>query len=62
VKKGLLDIDLVEDLFSQRIIWFWEEKSLLEETRQLTNDPTQYDSLEYLYNLMKQRQHVAINT
>ena len=56
VKKGLIDISLVEDLFSQRIIAFWDKgKSMIETVRQFTNDPTQYDSIEYLYNVMKRR-------
>jgi hypothetical protein len=25
VKKGLVDIDLVEDLLSRRIIWYWDK-------------------------------------
>jgi hypothetical protein len=64
VKKGLIDISLVEDLFSQRIIWFWEEKAIpnVLRARQLANDPTQYDSIEYLYNVMKQRtQQTKVN-
>ena len=62
VKKGLIDINLVEDLFSQRIMWLWEEKATpnVDRARQLTNDPTQFDSIEYLYNLMKQRQHAPV--
>jgi hypothetical protein len=65
VKKGLIDISLVEDLFSQRIIWFWEYffQKNIQHTRKLTNDPTQYDSIEYLYNLMKQRlQQTTVST
>jgi hypothetical protein len=64
VKKGLIDVELVEDLFSKRIIWFWENQMGLRRgnirhvdyLRQVMNDPTQYDSWEYLYNLMKQRE------
>ena len=57
MKKGLIDIELVEDLFSQLIIWYWETviKPMIMDTRVYTDDPTQYDSFEYLYNLMKQR-------
>lgn len=64
VKKGLIDIELVEDLFSQRIIWYWEEMHLksIHDVREFTNDPTQYDSIEYLYNVMKQRQQATVST
>jgi hypothetical protein len=57
VKRGLIDITMVEDLFSQRILWHWERhKPVYLQARTMLNDPTQYDSIEYLYNLMKQRQ------
>jgi hypothetical protein len=59
VKSGLLDVSLVEDLFSKRIIWFYEEKGLIDATRQFSSDPTQWDSLVYLYHVMKQRQQQA---
>jgi hypothetical protein len=63
VKKGLLDIYLVEDLFSQRIIWYWEyvHQPMLKDTREYTSDPTQYDSIEYLYDQLKQRQQVTMS-
>ena len=46
VKKGLIDIELVEDLFSQRIIWYWEEmhQRAIHDIREFTKDPTQYDT------------------
>jgi hypothetical protein len=57
VETGLLDIQLVENLFSRRIIWFWERmQTFIEFTRKHLNDPTQYDSIEWLYKLMKQRE------
>lgn len=61
VKKELVDVDLVEDLLSQRIIWYWEQvlKPLVGGIRQTTNDPTQWDHIEYLYNEVKQRQQVT---
>jgi hypothetical protein len=61
VKKGLLTIDLVEDLMSQRVIWYWENKASLvvDDLRTLTNDPTQYDHIEYLYHEMKHRQRLT---
>ena len=64
VKKDLIDIDLVEDLFSQRIIWYWEQNQqpVIGDIRKFTKDPTQYDSIEYLYNVMKQRQKATVTT
>ena len=61
VQKGLIDISLVEDLFSQRIIWLWENKHqhLINDIRKLTDDPTQYDHIEYLYRELKKRQQQA---
>ncbi len=61
VKRGLVDISLVEDLFSRRIIWYWEYhvEPLAEKYRQVLQDPTLYDELEYLYHEMKQRQQQA---
>ena len=57
VKKDLIDIELVEDLFSQRIIWFWEYvlQSSIQELRKNMNDPTQFVHIEYLYHEMKKR-------
>ncbi|MHA2217669.1 MAG: DUF4760 domain-containing protein [Candidatus Hodarchaeales archaeon] len=57
VKEGLIDIGLVKDLFSERIIWHWENiiGPLIHDIRKTTNDPTQYDHIEYLYNEMKQQ-------
>ena len=56
VKRGLIDITMVEDLFSQRIIWHWERhKPAYLRARTMLNDPTQYDSIEYLYDQMMQR-------
>lgn len=60
VKKGLIDIELVEDLFSKRIIWHWEHHApAFLHARKILDDPTQYDGIEYLYNLMKQREHAT---
>jgi hypothetical protein len=57
VETGLLDIKLVENLFSRRIIWFWERmETMFTHVRKRLNDPTQYDSLERLYHEMKKRE------
>jgi hypothetical protein len=64
VKRGLIDIDLVEDLFSHRVIWWWETHAApyVDTMRQNLKDPTIADSVEYLYNVMKQRAQQAIIT
>jgi len=56
VKRNLINIGMVEDLFSQRIVWHWERhKPAFVAVRERLKDPTQYDSIEYLYNEMKKR-------
>jgi hypothetical protein len=66
VKKDLIDVELVEDLFSRRIIWIWEHfiQPALSDIRKESDDPNQWDSFEYLYNVMKQheQQTTAIRT
>jgi hypothetical protein len=64
VKRGLIDIGMVEDLLSNRVIWFWETRVLpyVDRVRHVLNDPTMYDSLENLYNVMKQREQRATVT
>jgi hypothetical protein len=60
VKRGLIDINLVEDLFSQRIVWHWERfEKLFLRAREITGDYSQYDSMEYLYHEMKHRQRLT---
>jgi hypothetical protein len=61
VKKGLIDIELVEDLLSQRIIWYWQHMMgpRIDYVRKAMDDPTQYDSIEYLYHEMKHRQRLT---
>jgi hypothetical protein len=61
VKKGLVDIELVEDLLSQRVIWIWEQGlgPNVEIIRKEANDPTQYDHIEYLYHELKHRQRLT---
>jgi hypothetical protein len=57
VETGLLDIQLVENLFSRRVIWFWERmETMFMYVRERLDDPTQYDSLERLYNELKKRE------
>lgn len=58
VKKSLVDIELVEDLLSQRVIWIWEQGlgPQIDYIRKMANDPTQFDHVEFLYQQLKQRQ------
>jgi hypothetical protein len=63
VETGLLDIKLVENLFSRRITWFWERmETMFIYVRKRLNDPTQYDSLERLYHEMKKREQQRATT
>jgi len=51
VRRRLIDLDLVEDLFSQRIIWWWEAfRPISHMAREVTGDPTQHANTEWLYN------------
>jgi len=60
VETGLLDIKLVENLFSRRIIWFWERmETMFTFVRKRLDDPTQYDSIERLYHELKKREQQA---
>jgi hypothetical protein len=50
----------VEDLFAGRILWFWETFGpICEIRRKQIGDPNMYDSIEYLYNKLKQREQQA---
>jgi hypothetical protein len=58
VKRGLIDVEMVEDLLSNRVIWYWEThvQPYADNVRERLNDPTMYDSLEHLYSMLKQRE------
>ena len=62
VKKGLIDIDMVDDLLAGRIRWFWETiEPVANNFREYVNDPRLYDSIEYLYNaIVKHEQQVTV--
>ena len=74
VKRGLIDIEYVDDLFADRIIWFWEDwlgqhmaevrKRGITESYRPYAATKMYDSIEYLYNELKKReqQHATIST
>lgn len=61
VMKGLVDVALVEDLLSERVIWYWEDvmRESREDARIFVNDPKQGDHIEYLYHEMKHRQRLT---
>jgi hypothetical protein len=57
LKKGLVDMDLVENLIHGHAIRTWEKlKPTLEHGRKLRNDPNIAEGFEYLYNEMKKRE------
>jgi hypothetical protein len=54
VKNRFVDIRLVNDLLADRITWYWEMfKDIAEGSREKLNDPSLYDSTEFLYNEIK---------
>jgi hypothetical protein len=63
VKRQLIDITMVEDLFSNRVIWWWETHiaPYIDNVREQLDDPAIADSAEYLYNVLRQRQQSNIS-
>jgi len=55
LKKGLVDIDVMIDLFPIEIMWE-KLKPLVEGMRKQTNVPGYFEWFEYLYNEIKKRQ------
>ena len=56
VKNGLIDVGLVDDLFSAYIIRYWEKFESVEvETRERYNVPQSGEWIEYLYNVVRER-------
>jgi hypothetical protein len=57
LKRKLVDISLVDDLFSAPIIRFWEAaKPFVERARKQLNEPQYAEHIDYLYNEMKKRE------
>jgi len=57
LKNKLIDIGLVDDLFTGPSKWFWEKlKPIAEDTRKQLNYPQYAEHIEYLYNEMKKRE------
>jgi hypothetical protein len=65
VKNEFIDVNLVNDLLADRITWYWEMfRVIAEGSRRILNDPSLYDSTEYLYHEVKklEQQSIAVNT
>jgi hypothetical protein len=57
LKRKLIDIDLVDDMFTTPIKWTWEKmKDITLEARKVRNQPESLEWFEYLYNEMKKRE------
>jgi hypothetical protein len=57
LKNKLIDIRLVDDLFTGPSKWFWEKlKPIAEDTRKKFNYPQYAEHIEYLYNEMRKRE------
>jgi hypothetical protein len=55
--RNLIDIQLVDDMFTSPIKWTWEKvKDLTLEYRKVRNQPEILEWFEYLYNEMKKRE------
>jgi len=56
LRRKLIDIDLVDDLFTAPVKIHWERiKSLVTDYRKERNLPTIFEWFEYLYNEMQKR-------
>jgi hypothetical protein len=57
LKRKLIDIELVDDMFTSPIKWTWEKiKDITLEARKDRNQPEILEWFEYLYNEMKKRE------
>jgi hypothetical protein len=55
--RKLIDIDLVDDLFTAAVKMFWERmKPLVEDFRKERNLPTIFEWFEYLYDELQKRE------
>ena len=61
VHKGLVDIDLAERLFYDRVIWFWEMMKPRVLSVRKSFGPNHLEDLEWLYKEMVQRRVKAAN-
>jgi hypothetical protein len=57
LKRKLIDIELVDDMFTTPIKWTWEKmRDIVLETRKVSNQPELFEWFEYLYNEMEKRE------
>ncbi len=57
LKRRLIDIELVDDMFTSPIKWTWEKmENIVLEERKVNNQPEILEWFEYLYNEMKKRE------
>ncbi len=57
LKRKLIDIELVDDMFTTPIKWTWEKmKVITSEARRVRNQPEILEWFEYLYNELKKRE------
>jgi len=57
LKRKLIDIELVDDMFTTPIKWTWLKiKDIVLEARKVRNQPEIVEWFEYLYNEMKKRE------
>lgn len=57
LKRRLIDIDLVDDMFTTPIKWTWEKiRDWIFETRKIRNQPEILEWFEYLYDEMQKRE------
>ena len=63
LKRKLIDIDLVDDMFTTPIKWTWEKmKDITIELRKIRNQPQILEWFEYLYNEMQKREQELAET
>jgi hypothetical protein len=60
VQRGLINIELVEDLLANRVIWWWELwRPISEGAQPVTRDMKMHDHTRFLYHEMKHRQRLT---
>lgn len=58
MKRGLVDIALIEDLLQVHTIATWDKmEPIIQGIRQLVGDARTLRNFEYLYTTIKQREH-----
>ena len=61
INKGLIDIDLVDDLIAHPVIQYWEKvESFTKEARKRSQDYTLGYDIETAYNVLKKRKELEV--